>query len=329
MEIIDSLKTDEVYTRVLNKFSKDGPFTFGKKNDTAIYSYEKGENIAMDEMALGKYIYAINYSIKELSEVPSILRTAEFYISTFFCSYDYIKNNIKDFNREFFKDLIMTNSKSLSFEKNCFEIMPLEYIDEEMVSLAILNSTDRSSTNWLLSVYKRKPEAINEDVWKLAARLYGGPNFIKLLNITPENYKDREWYLELFKCKYTFGCSNNYSRETSLIDYNTVLMDYIPKEVLTPDFLIELIKDDPKNIARFSNDALETVINMENNIKKKIWQIAIEIDGKLIEFIELNEERIMYFKSLYKEDSEEYFIFKHHYREYLESKKLVRKNNIV
>ncbi len=332
MRIIEDLKKDEVYNRLLAKFDDEGPFTFGKDYHTTIYCYNEGETIPMDYGALGKYIDAIHYNKLSLYDVPKSLRTEEFFANTFNYTYDYIKNNIEKFDRNFFKDLIMTDSGSLIFDDNCFEIMPIEYIDEEMVSLAILSGTDWSSYSWLLTVNKRKPQVLSEDVWKLAARLYGGRTFSVILTITPKEYQDKEWYQELFKCTYNCGCRCD-SRDTYLgNDDRTVLMDYIPKEVITPEFLIELLKDNPKNIAKFSEYALETKINIGIDkdgkpIKKKIWQLVIENNGYLIESIDLNEERVNYFKSLYDKDSSEYFCFKYHYRNWKRSQQPQKQNN--
>ena len=332
MRIIKDLKNDEVYNRMLAKFNDEGPFTFGKDYQTTIYCYKEGETIPMDYRALGKYIDAIHYNKLSLYDVPKSLRTEEFFANTFFYTYDYIKNNIEKFDRNFFKNLIMTDSGSLIFDKNCFEIMPIEYIDEEMVSLAILSGTDWSSYRWLLTVNKRKPQVLSEDVWKLAARLYGGRTFSDILTITPKEYQDKEWYQELFKCRYNCG-SRCDGRDTYLSnDDRTVLMDYVPKEVLTPEFLIELLKDNPKNIAKFSEYALETEINIGidkdgNPIKKKIWQFEIENDGYLIDSIDLNEERVAYFKSLYDKDSTEYYCFKYHYRDWKRSQQPKNQNS--
>ncbi len=333
MRIIEDLKKDEVYIRLLAKFNDEGPFTFGNDYHTKIYCYEDDEIINPNDMrALGKYIDAFRCNKLSLYDVPESLRTEEFFANTFFYNYDYIKNNIEKFDRNFFKDLIMTDSGCLRFDNNCFEIMPIEYIDEEILSLAILSGTDWSCNKWLLTVYKRNPQAISEDVWKLAARLYGGRTFSNILTITPKEYQDKEWYQELFKCTYNCGCRCD-SRDTYLGNNDrTVLMDYIPKEVLTPEFLIELLKDTPENIARFSEYALETEINVgidkdENPIKKKIWQLVIENDGNLIEKMDLNEERVNYFKSLYDKDSPEYFGFKYHYRDWKRSQHPQKQNN--
>ncbi len=324
MRIIEDLKKDEVYNRLLAKFNDNGPFTFGNDYHTTIYRYNEGESIPMDYRALGKYIDAIRYEKLSLHDVPESLRTGEFFANTFYYTYDYIKNNIERFDRNFFKNLIMTDSGSLAFNRNCFEIMPIEYIDEEMVSLAILCGTNWSANEWLLTVVKKKPQVISEDVWKLAARLYGGRTFSDILAITPKEYQDTEWYQELFKCRYNYGARCD-SRDTYLNSNDTtVLMDYVPKEVLTPEFLIELLKDDPQNIARFSEYALETEISIgldkdNKPIKKKIWQFVIENNGHLITSISLNEERIAYFKSLYDKDSSEYLSFRYHYRNWKRS----------
>lgn len=333
MRVIEDLKSDKVYNRMLAKFNDEGPFTFGKDYQTKIYCYERGEIINPNDIrALGKYIHAIHYNELSLCDVPKSLRTEEFFANTFYYTYDYIKNNIEKFDRDFFKDLIMTDSDSLIFNENCFEIMPIEYIDEEMVSLAILSGTDWNSKRWLLTVNKRKPQVLSEDVWKLAARLYGGRTFSDILTITPKEYQDKEWYQELFKCTYQGKCRCD-RRDTYLgKDDRTVLMDYIPKEVITPEFLIELLKDNPKNIARFSEYALETIINIgiDKNgklIKKKIWQLAIENDGYLIDSIDLNEERVNYFKSLYDKDSSEYYCFKYHYRNWKRSQQPKKQNS--
>ena len=326
MKIIEDLKKDKVYARMLAKFSAEGPYTFGKDYHTTIYCYDEGECIRMDYMALGKYIDAIQSNKISLYDVPESLRTKEFFANTFYYTYDYIKNNIEKFDRNFFKDLIMTDNYCLAFDRNCFEIMPIEYIDEEMVSLAILCGTNWSSNQWLLTVYKRKPQVISEDVWKLAARLYGGRSFSDILTITPKEYQDKEWYQELFKCTYNYECRCD-GRDTYLSnDDRTVLMDYVPKEVLTPEFLIELLIDNPKNIARFSEYALESEIKV-GTIKKKIWQLIIEHDGYLINNIDLNEERVSYFKSLYDKDSSEYFCFKFNYRNWKRSQQPQKQNN--
>lgn len=332
MKVIKDLLNDDVYKRVLDKFSDNGPFYYGMDYETTIYYHEKDELIYDGPRALGKYISAIQHQHITLDEVPERYRTKEFYANTFYYTYDYIKEHIDEFDKEFFKDLMMTYDKSLIFDRNCFEIMPLEYIDEEMVTLAILCNNDWSAYKWLLSVNKRKKETISEDVWKLAARVYGGRNFEELLNIVPEKYKDDEFYQELFKCRYHLGnrCDGR-DRFFSLFGKNedqTVLMDYIPQEIITPKFVSSLILDSPKNISRFNEKALEMEIPFKEDGKprlEKAWKIALKLDGDVISELDLNDERIAYFKSLYDKDSIEYYSFKFHYRDYLRSKKEKKK----
>lgn len=77
MKIIEDLKKDKVYARMLAKFNDEGPYTFGKDYHTTIYCYDEGECIRMDYMALGKYIDAIQSNKISLYDVPESLRTKE------------------------------------------------------------------------------------------------------------------------------------------------------------------------------------------------------------------------------------------------------------
>ena len=331
MVINRNLLNDDVYNRLLNKF-KNGIFSEGEEYNTQIYVYQDGI-IPPEPIALGMYIDGIETQKIEIEDVPKKYRTYEFYVHTFYYTYDYIKNHIKEFNRDFFKKLICNGKETIfCFDKNCFTLMPLEYIDEEMVSLAVLNSHDWVGYNWLLTVNERKPDAISEDVWKLAARLYGGRSFTNILNIVPEKYKDEEWYLELFKCQFGTGKCRIDSRDVLANGDKTVLMDFVPQEILTPEFLIKLFKDDPKNIARFNEKALETKINVTYKRKKyydSIWKVALTLDGHLVDYMDLNEERVLYFKSHFDRDSSEYYTFKYCYRDYKRSKKKKTDDNNV
>lgn len=49
----------------------------------------------------GKYIDAIRYDKLTPYDVPKSLRTYEFFANTFYYTYDYIKNNIEEFDRNF------------------------------------------------------------------------------------------------------------------------------------------------------------------------------------------------------------------------------------
>lgn len=292
----DYILDDEVCRRILEKFSDNGPFTWGKKYDTPIYACGKKETIPMDDKALGKYIYKINnYGGFSIYDVPESLISEEFFINTFVSSYKYIENNIGEFDRNFFKSLIMSDEYSLSLYNNCFEIMPLEYIDEEMVSLAILFGTSRDCFEWLFTVCRRKPQVISEDVWKLAAKLYGGIIALDLLEIVPKQYKDKEWYLELLECL-------EYDKDN--LEKGKVLMDYVPKEYITSDFLLKIIDDTPMNVEKFNEYALEIETEPEIEldedgtiVKKepiKIWQYLLNIDLNLITKMNPNNERKVY-----------------------------------
>lgn len=227
--------------------------------------------------------------------------------------YEYIKDHPSFFNRSFFEALIIANQYATSFETNCFTIMPLEYIDEAMCSLAMIKSIDYSENAWFYTVKKRKPEALTSNLYKLGARLYAfnnsaGNNF---LTITPEEYQDEDYFLEM--------CSSNYNNHQSLQNKKGNIMESIPSSFLTPSFLKRLIDDDLENIIRFTNKALETILTFDNNglpFQAKIWQYAISKDGNLINYIDLTDERIAYFLSIYAKDSFEYFNFKARYKAY-------------
>lgn len=273
---------DEIYKRLSKKF-EDGTFTKGDRYNLRQYHFH-------------------NQTIKDL---PENLRTREFFISAYPANdvVDYIQKHISDFDRQFFKDLIVSNEYAIKFNQHCFSIMPLEYIDEEMCSLAMLYSTDWMSAAWFYFVYEKKPEVLTEDLWKLGARLYvsaeNGEN--TFLEITPENYKDNEYYKEMCSCHEDFF-------SPFAIDKREV-MTSIPEEILTPEFLLNLLLDDMDNIVVFNEQALETEISYTDDgkeISEKIWQFAIRKRGNTISHIELNNERIEYFLNLYDEDSNEY-----------------------
>lgn len=196
--------------------------------------------------------------------------------------------------------------------------MPIEYIDEEMCSLAILNSTGWTNDRWFLSALKRKKEAITEDLWKMGARFYsrmaGGKN--NFLDITPEEYRDEEYYREMCCCNYNAGME--------LSDNKGRIMESIPQEVVTPEFVMTLLSISVNNVVRFNEKALEIVISYEKDgemISEKVWQFLVKLDGKLIRHIPLNDERVDFFLSHYDKDSFEYdFGFKENYKQYMREK---------
>ena len=195
--------------------------------------------------------------------------------------------------------------------------MPPEYIDEEMCSFAILTNHNWACNEWFYSVYKRKPEALTADIWKLGARFYsrlsGSEN--RFLDITPEEYRDEEYYKEMCLCNFNHGMSlaNNKGR----------IMESIPQELITLDFAWDLLMVDKESVARFNDKALELEIPKEYGVEySKLWEVIVKLDGYLIRYIPLNDERIEFFLKLYGKDSGEYeFGFKDNYEKYLKAKK--------
>lgn len=312
---------DEFYQKIEQKVN-DGIFTRGKKQRLSRYYFEDKtiNDFSIEERTPEVCISLMSYCNCELSDVPTTSRTREFYLNAFPNNdvYDYIKNNIEDFDRQFFKDLLATNEWATHFSNNCFEIMPLEYIDEEMCSLAILVSTDWTSDGWFYSVYKRKPEALIADLWKLGARLYsrmsGEEN--RFLDITPEEYQDVEYYKEMCKCNFNYGMC--------LPDNKGKIMETVPSRMLTESFLLDLLKEDIKSVAIFSEEALEKKIKcLEDGVEvtAKIWQICIRVSGDVIKYIALNDERVEFFLRHYDEYSIEYdLFFKEKYKRYKKDK---------
>ena len=327
MRIINDLLNDQVYTRLLNKF-KSGEFTYGREYKDKIWSTSGEGYYTLNDKSLGRYIDGLEREKLHLREIPFTARSEEFYVNTFSNKevYEYLKTNANFFSRDFYKSVIMKNNYALLFDNNVFEIMPLEYIDEEMVTLAILSGTNSIEHKWFSTVNRRNKSAISEDVWKLAARLYGSRTFKEILDMTPEEYKDREWYLELFKCTYKDGSRVDSKDCIKLSKDTSTLMDFIPKEIITEDFVTELYLDNYKNVVRFNEDALETVINI-NGIKAKSWLHAIGEDGDIIEYIDLNDERIECFKILYDKDSMEYITFIFKLKEYERKKEIGSKKS--
>ena len=290
----------EVYKRISKKV-EDGIFKKGKKLKQHSFREESITDFPISE------------------RTPENPRAREFFIFKFTDSevFNYIKNHIEQFDREFFKDLLESDRYATSFWKNCFAIMPLEYIDEEMCSLAILNAIDYGDSAWFYSTYERKPEALTADLWKLGARLYETDEN-KILNITPEEYKDVEYYKE--------RCCTNYNCGSEIAFRKDKIMDSVPQEILTPEFLLDLLVDSFENIAMFNEKALETKISYSDTssgeiVTEKIWQFVVKLNGNLIRNIKLNDERIEYFLNHYDKDSREYnYAFKDKYKKYKKKK---------
>jgi hypothetical protein len=314
---------DEVYERIEKKI-EDGTFTKGENFRLVRYHIEKDIScFPLSERTPEICSSLMAYSRCRFSDVPKSSRTREFFLDSFTNTdvYDYIENHIDDFDRQFFKDLIENNQFATCFENNCFAVMPLEYIDEEMCSLAIFKSLDWSCNAWFLSVYERKPEALTADLWKLGARLYArlSGNENEFLSITPEEFKDEEYYREMCSCNFNCGME--------LYTNKGQIMDSIPQEVLTPKFILDLLKANANNIARFNERALEMEISHpdpdeeEEMVCETLWQIIVKSNGYLIRNIKLNDERIEYFLNHYDKDSGEYkYAFKDNYKRYEKEK---------
>ncbi len=303
------------YNRLREWFETQG-YTEGVKDDMPIYCWD---NVSYTPAGItpGHYVYAIEYSKLRLCDVPYNFRTREFFLHTLSGAYeelvDYVKAHIEDFDKQFFKDHIATEYYGLEFELNDFEYMPLEYIDEEMVACAMFRAINMryaerrgDCDDWFYSVYRRKPEVLTQDLYILGARCFaerrGGKN--KFLEITPKEYRTPEYYFAL--------CLRN----------STPVMEDIPDEILTTNFLITLINENTENIRSFSEKALEMEAEMQGRGKVKFWQAAIINDGYSIRDIPLNEERINFFLSMYAKDTPQYeYGFKSHYKAYLREKK--------
>lgn len=155
------------------------------------------------------------------------------------------------------------------------------------------------------------------DLWKLGARLYETDEN-KILDITPEEYKDVEYYKE--------RCCTNYNCGSEIASWKDKIMDSIPQEILTPEFLLDLLVDSLENIAMFNEKALETKISYSDTssgeiVTETIWQFIVKLNGNLIRHIELNDERIEYFLKHYDKDSDEYnYAFKKKYKAYKKKK---------
>lgn len=100
---------DEVYKRISKKV-EDGIFKKGKKLKQHSFREESITDFPISE------------------RTPENPRTREFFIFEFTDPevFNYIKNHIEQFDREFFKDLLASDRYATIFRNNCFAIMPLE-----------------------------------------------------------------------------------------------------------------------------------------------------------------------------------------------------------
>ena len=301
----------QAYKRLEEMFKQKG-YSQGIKDDMPIYSWDNVECIP-DNLTPGHYVAAISYGNIKFEDIPEKYRTREFFLHALSGVHkdivEYVKTHPTEFDKEFFKDHIATNYYSLEFDLNDFEYMPLEFIDEEMVVCAMFRAVNMryverrgDCEDWFYSVYKRKPEILTQELYTLGARCFAtkrnGEN--KFLDITPKEYRTPEFYFAL--------CLNN----------DTPVMEDIPENILTTDFLVKLLLDNIENIHCFSESALEREEDTPERGTLKFWQAAVIIDGYQIRNIPLNDERVEFFLSMYDEYSSEYKIgFKDHYKRYL------------
>ena len=302
------------YMRLEELFEQKG-YSRGTKDNMPIYCWDDFPCVP-DNITPGHYVYARRYGKILLQDIPKQYLTREFFLPALSGAYEdiveYVKAHPEEFDKQFFKDHIETNYYGLEFELNDFEYMPLEFIDEEMVTCAMFRSVSMryverrgDCDDWFYSVYRRKPEMLTQDLYILGARCFAakrnGKN--KFLDITPEEYRTPEFYMAL--------CLNN----------NTPVMEDIPESVLTNQFLICLLNDNIANIQCFSEYALEKEVRMEGRGNVKCWQAAVILDGYQIRNIPLNDERVEFFLSIYDKDSSEYeYGFKEHYKSYIRKK---------
>lgn len=304
----------QAYKRLEEMFKQKG-YSLGTKDDMPIYCWDDVQYIPAN-LTPGHYVYANSYGKIKFRDIPDKYRTREFFLHALSGAHEdiveYVKVHQEKFDKQFFKDHIATNYYGLEFQLNDFEYMPLEFIDEEMVACAMFRSVnmryvDRRGDcdDWFYSVYRRKPEVLTQELYTLGARCFAekrrGKN--RFLDITPEEYRTPEFYFAL--------CLGN----------STPVMEDIPENILTTNFLVKLLNDSTENIRCFSEAALEREAPMTGKGILKFWQAAIINDGYQIRDIPLNDERVEFFLSVYDKDSSEYkFGFKDHYKRYLREK---------
>ena len=300
---------NDFYLKQIIKKVNEGLITKGKDCSYNLPFFgsriKRKEEFSSSELTKDVYSYLYKTNQMTLEEIPEEVKNRDFFIVTY--PLEFLKENNKLFDRDFYKDLIESNIQSSLSKNNCFTFMPLEYIDEEMCSLALLKTLNNNIPNWFYTVVERKKEAITSDLWKLCARLYAkkdenGNN--RFLEVTPEEMKDDSFYLEM--------CRANIYSETEP-DNKGRIMEDVPDEFITPKFVTTLFNETYGNLNRFNEKGFNTEITFkegENNYSLTVWQYIIYRRGDLISLIPLNDERIEFFKLLYDETDYEYKWFK-------------------
>ena len=309
-----SVRDLPAYGKMVEEFVEK-EYSEGVEDDTSIYTWD-GKSLVSGGLTPGHYVGAIKYGKIKFTDVPEECRTREFFLHALSGTHEdlveFAKAHPEKFDKQFFKDHMVTNYYGLMFSLNDFEWMPLEVMDEELVMCAMLRSIsmryiDRRGDckDWFYSVQRRKPELLTQEMYILGARCFAskicGEN--KFLEITPEKYRTLEYWYAL------------------CIDNDTPVMEDIPDDALTDNFLSGLLRIGPEQIQCFSEAALEREFPLPDVGRMKCWQIAVRMDGHVIRYIPLNDERVKYFMDWYPKDSFEYqHGFKDHYNKYLRKK---------
>lgn len=260
----------------------------------------------------GYYIKELEDRNVRIEDVPgNLLREVLLYSASgcYKAVYDYIEQHLDQFDRQFWKDATSADYYNILFkDHNIFDIMPDEYLDEEMAMCAMFAAIDmryherrHQCEGWFYTVHRRKPEILTHEMYILGARCFAAKNCGKneFLTITPEEYRTPEYWLALCLCNHT------------------PVMTDVPAEMLTEDFLLGIFLSDRKTIRNFTEEELERDVVFRGETVK-MWQAAILYSGYAIGDISLNEERIAFFRSKYDKDSFEYkYTFKRHYEAYL------------
>lgn len=244
--------------------------------------------------------FLISYGQCKFSDVPKKARTREFFLNAFTDkdTYEYIKDNINDFDKEFFRDLIATNQYALIFENNAFEVMPLEYIDTEMIDIAFLTALNWNNGEWFKSVIKRKPEVISYQAWLCAVRYYGyAYNFLKFV---PDCYKTELLYLEVMSPTYNCGIQLEQNKRRTV--------DEVPDEIFTEEFIQKVLNLNIENIARIPENYLGMTIDCNGELLE-VWKVGIVAYPKIITLIKPTFERVEFFKNVYGNDSFYYNLY--------------------
>ena len=311
----------QAYNTLKKMFEQKG-YSQGKESDMICYSWDK-DKCSTSKLEVGHYVYAIQYGKAKLADVPKEYQTKNFFLNTLSGVHEeiveYVRTHSEEFDKQFYKDHIANNYYGLETQFNDFELMPIEFIDEEMVACAMFKAVEMYEVDrfcicddWFYSVYRRKPEILTQELYTLGARCFAekrdGHNMF--LDITPEIYRTTEYYFAL--------CLEN----------TTPVMEDIPEAVLTTSFLKKLFADNIDNIRCFSEHALERELFIPDKGVVKFWQAAVMKDGYQIRNIPLNDDRVDFFLALYDRDSSEYkYGFKNYYRRYLRRQKIRLWNN--